>query len=93
MHGGSWYRTTHVNLVVNFRQLRFSLQPRSNQTLYDRVLELIRQYIPVTLRVHDLALMEQLPVDGKGLVLYSQVFRAGGARTLTPLQRSSLWGE
>ena len=93
VHGGSWYRTTHVNLVVNFRQLRFSLQPRSNQTLYDRVLELIWQYIPVTLRVHDLALMEPLPVDGEGLVLYSQVFRAGGARTLTPLQRSSLWGE
>jgi hypothetical protein len=82
-----------VNIIVNFRQLRFSLQPRSNQTLYARVLELISQYIPITLRVHDLALMEQLPVDGKGLVLYSQVFKAGGARNLTPLQRSSLWGE
>ena len=95
VHGGSWYRTTHVNIIVNFRQVRFSLQPRSNQTLYDRVLELISQYIPITLRVHDLALMEQLPVDGKGkgLELYSQVFQAGGARNLTPLQRSSLWGE
>ena len=91
VNGGSWYRTTHVDLTVNFRQLRFSLKPRSNQTLYDRALELIKQYIPITLRVHSLALMEQLPVDGTGLVLYSRIVTGGGAICKSPLQKTHLW--
>ena len=58
--GGSWYKTTHVSLVINYRQLRFNLKPRLGQTYMERVFELLNQYKPVNLVLHEVQLMEGL---------------------------------
>lgn len=90
MDGGSWYKTTHIDLVVNIRQLRFNLKPRSNQTLYARVLELVNTYRPVTLVVHKLTLMEAISVPQQPATLYVGVKHQKQRLATTPLD-TSFW--
>lgn len=58
--GGTWYKTTHVALVINYRQLRFNLKPRVGQTYMERVIEVLNQYKPVNLVLHEIQLLEGL---------------------------------
>ena len=83
--GGAWYKTPVVRLEINFRQLRFTIVPRENQTLHERTVELVKEYAPLNIVLNAVLLIEEVPIDVPTLRI-----AAGVKQSVTLTQQKSI---
>ena len=86
MHGGEWYKTTHVDVEINLRSLRVNTRPRAGQSLEARVLEVVTRYKPVQLRLRKLIIRNELDMD------FGRPTAQLGVGVRVTLKKLSPWG-
>lgn len=72
--GGSWYRTTHIDLIVK-RDNLLHIFLQQGKTLLDRIKDIFYKQAPITLVIHRIVLYTDLNINIEQKIRFGDIFR------------------